>query len=121
MAFGADILIPESGDAGLDGNALGAGLGKNLFLIIGALAVEALHAGHGDDADTGLASGSLNGVLEFGASRKNDGFEGSLFLLGNVSASAGAFAASSDVELLLGHHLLAGKNEGGRSVGAEKG
>lgn len=90
-------------------------------MVVGALAVEAFHGGHGDDTDTRLASGGLDGVLKLGACRDDDGFEGSFFFLGDVSASASAFAAGGDVELLLGHDLLARKDEGGRSVGAEEG
>ena len=57
LALGADVFPPQAGDAGFDGDALGAGGRQHAFAVLGALAVEEFEAGHGNDADA---------VAEFG-------------------------------------------------------
>ena len=121
LALSADIFPPETGDAGFDGHALGAGGREHAFTILGALAVEAFHARHGDDADAGLAFGTFNGPLNFRTGGDDDGFERGRFLHEDVATFKRAFTASRGAGSALMRQVLTAEGEQGRAVIAAEG
>ena len=94
LALGADVFPPDVGDARLDGDALRAGFRKDAFLVFGGLALEALHAGHGDDADAiaELFRG-LDAMLKLGTGADEDGGECPGFFNSHIAAAQHAVAA----------------------------
>ena len=49
---GTNLFVPGSTDSSFDRNTFGARCGQNGLAVFVGLAVEALHAGHGNDADS---------------------------------------------------------------------
>ena len=120
LPCGADVFPPEGGDAGFDGDALGAGGGQDFVPVGLRLAVEALEAGQADDADAvaELLRG-IDGVLQFGTGGEEDGLERALFLHEDVAALERAFAADAGAGAALVRNVLAARARGasGRRCG----
>ncbi|CAH0365717.1 unnamed protein product, partial [Pelagomonas calceolata] len=118
LAVEADVLVPHGGHAGLHGDALAARVGEDLGLVGVGLAVEALHARHGHDADAAadlLRRG--HGVLQLGTRRDDDAFQVAGLLDGDVAALERVLAAGR-ARLV---EVLAREDEGGRAVRADGG
>lgn len=121
LALSADVFPPEAGDTGFDGDTLGAGGGEHAFAILGALAVEAFHARHGDNTDARLAFGTFDGPLNFGTGGDDDGFERGGFHYEDITTFERAFTTSRGACSTLMRQILATECEQGRAVIAAEG
>jgi hypothetical protein len=81
-----NVLPPALSDSGLDGNT-GTDVGGQDFVSVGfRLGFETLEGRQGDNTGGGAQGfGGLDGVLEFGTGRKEDGLQRSGFLQGDVT------------------------------------
>jgi len=113
LSVQAGVLVPEPAHSGLHGGAIGAALGQHGLPVGGVLAVEAFHAGHANDSDTGIILEGGHEVLDLAPRAHDDLLELPDLRLGHVGSLQGPLAPDVDVDSAHLLEVLPGEDEGG--------
>jgi len=86
----AGILVPKTSDTSLDSDALGARSREDGLFVVIRLALEGLHARHRDNTGSRQVGGGLEGVSDLRTGGKDNEFQVTRLLLGNVTSLQGS-------------------------------